>query len=1552
MTVAENLGIAKGYIQLDLSQLTQSAAEAVDKLNSIEKAGQTAQSQLDLMKNSAANSGNAFEKAAQKAKSLQTELNTSKEKASFYKGEMDKLNTVLDSNGKKQQELAQKLKTTKEAYTDSANKTKDLKDKYDEAKKSAKSLADEFGKNSEQAQKAAKEEAELGKQYKASKKETDSYLQTITTLETQHEACNEVIDKTKTKLADCNTQYETAQTSVTKLTGELAAAQSKMAAFGDQMGVVGDKIKDIGEGAASIGTKLTAGVTAPLIALGTGLVKSAMTAEDSYAKVQTIMDDTVMSYDTLTSAVRESSDELNVSVSDFNEALYQTISATNDTANAVEYTAIAAKAAKGGFTDTATAVDGLTTIMNAYGLVGGDAMQHVADVMLTTQNYGKTTFGELAQYIGQVVPVAASAGMSIEELFADMAVMTRNGIQTRKAVTALKAALSNIISPSNEASEAAAALGIDFSAAALESKGLSGVLLDVKNSFASAAPEYYQLLQTYDSVNQQMEALEENGQKNTDEYKKLKQASKQYESQLSVLAEAQDSNLAVYAQLFGSIEALNGMMVLTSDKGMEQFDEGLNKIANSAGATEKAFSTMESTSGAKLDKMLNRIKNRGMEMGEKLLPVVEKVVDAVGDLVDKYDKLSDSEKDQILRIAGIAAAAGPLLTIGGKVTSGIGSIVSGVGKLISKKAATTAAAKAIGSAVGDIGVASGTAGAELSGLGGVMTAAISPAGWAIIGAGALAAVGTAIYFINESIIKSDIEKRFGDIALSAAEVEEIAKRLTTRDWTLSLDAYMTAKTDLEGIEQSFNDSIEELNKLNWKVSVGMTLTESEIETYQQSVQSAIQSTQEMLSQQQYTASLGIGVAYNGAQKQEQLNNLAELYSMFSDEFTSIGEEWSNLVNDALADGILSTNEMQELMKKQAELQEFVDKISQNRYEATVDNIVAKFDFTSLDKESFEALQESLQEQLQTRIDEMDEVEIETRALLKTELQEGVISQEEYDEAVRQLEDNIKSKIGSLNLDILDIEIGAIRARYELDDSDVEEFANELTSTWSNEFNKYTEGKIDLQTFWGNMNRTFADGYSELDATSKAGIRKLMDAMEPDYLALQNLQKEYVEAGKMPPAAVNDGLADYWQLEMMTGNVSNMFNLLAYQIINDPEMTNALKAAKQDGMEIPSKLAEALESQFGIVFDEAGNMILQLEEGADWQYDTVEKAFKSIGTSLPQNLIDNLSKKSPQARQTVLTLMNAILNGEQQKEPSLRTLFRNLGINIPEELIKQLAGKNASVQAQAISLLTQLTTAEGTKRQEILEKFRALGLELPDELADAIAEGTSDNSGANAESGRQAAQDYKEGAESELDGVTVGEVEVDFPSGEGPASDYIDDAQAYMDKHTIYATVATNNAEDEGDAWAKKFKKTIQSYTYSITVSTSTANKNIHAVYAQGGFVTSRTFAEVGEAGPEVIIPLGAGYRSRALELFDKTAQILNRDTYNSFSNISVEQRLEQTASSQIDYDRLINGLADIIMKHPIEIENNFSVEQGDVIMEGEKVGRTVAPVISRLQARR
>ena len=310
-----------------------------------------------------------------------------------------------------------------------------------------------------------------------------------------------------------------------------------------------------------------------IIDIGASAFSAAALIESSGNKVATIADLSVRSMEELQSGIASLSNETGIAASDLNEALYQTISATGDTANAVDYTGIAAKAAVGGFTDTATAIDGLTTVMNAYGLSGSEAMQKVSDQMLMAQNYGKTTFGEISSSIGNVIPLAAQLNVGTDELFASIATLTKQGIGTSEAITGLKAAFSNVIKPTDSAAKKAKQLGLDFSSAALESKGLAGFLADV---------------------------MEKTG-----------------------------GNTDTMAELFGSVEALNTVLALCSETGQADFVGAMAAMDASAGATQNAFDTMQQGFSASWERTKNLLTNIGAGIMENVLPMATDAVNSM-----------------------------------------------------------------------------------------------------------------------------------------------------------------------------------------------------------------------------------------------------------------------------------------------------------------------------------------------------------------------------------------------------------------------------------------------------------------------------------------------------------------------------------------------------------------------------------------------------------------------------------------------------------------------------------------------------------------------------------------------------------------------------------------------------------------------------------------------------------------------------------------------------------------------------------------------------------
>ena len=405
-----------------------------------------------------------------------------------------------------------------------------------------------------------------------------------------------VIDVELTLVDKFTQNFQKSLKAMTNATGQAQRISRQIARTGREM--------------TNVGSAMTKTVSVPIVGAGVAALKFANDFENGIAKVNTIADTSAMSLDKIRQGTIDLSNEMGISVADISEAQYQAISAgvkTEDSFNAVR---IAAQAAKAGFTDTATAIDGLTSVYNSY--QGAVDYQAIADQMLMTQNYGKTTFGELAASMGQVTPIANSMNVSTKELFSSIAVLTKNGIGTSEAVTGLKAAYSNIIKPTADAQREAKRLGIEFNAAHLKSVGWAKFLEEIR-----------------DKTGGDTESL---------------------------------------GKLFGSVEALNSVTVLAGS-GFQDMSTALDMMQNTAGSTAKAYEKML-TPSERMSIALNKMKNAGIQFGTKLLPVFERVADVVESLADRFNNLSDEQVNMIVKVAAIAAAAGPVVMVFGKLVTG------------------------------------------------------------------------------------------------------------------------------------------------------------------------------------------------------------------------------------------------------------------------------------------------------------------------------------------------------------------------------------------------------------------------------------------------------------------------------------------------------------------------------------------------------------------------------------------------------------------------------------------------------------------------------------------------------------------------------------------------------------------------------------------------------------------------------------------------------------------------------------------------------------------
>ena len=392
--------------------------------------------------------------------------------------------------------------------------------------------------------------------------------------------------------------------------------------YSKQVQRVGKDIQKTGANIEKVGNKLSIGISAPLTALGTMAISTANSFEDAMAKVSTIADTSSKSMAVLKEEILALSNNTGIAFTELAEAQYQAISAGVDTAESVKFVETAVKAAKGGFTDTTTAIDGLTTVLNAYGMTA-DKVTDISNQMMLAQNFGKTSFGEMAQSLGNVIPTAAQLGVTTEELFSSIATLTKQGIGTSEAITGLKAAMSNIIKPSTEAVKLADQLGISFNSAHLESVGFATFMKEI--------------------------------------------------------AEATGGSTEMMGKLFGSTEALNTMLVLTG-KGASDFENVLSQMSQTTGLTESAFEAMQ-TPSQRFNIALNKIKNSMIQFGELLLPVFKKVTDTIGKVGDALNNLTPEQAQSIIKFGLMTASIGPVIKIFGKLVSSVGKATTSVGKL-------------------------------------------------------------------------------------------------------------------------------------------------------------------------------------------------------------------------------------------------------------------------------------------------------------------------------------------------------------------------------------------------------------------------------------------------------------------------------------------------------------------------------------------------------------------------------------------------------------------------------------------------------------------------------------------------------------------------------------------------------------------------------------------------------------------------------------------------------------------------------------------------------
>jgi len=223
------------------------------------------------------------------------------------------------------------------------------------------------------------------------------------------------------------------------------------------------------------------------------------------------------------------------------------------------------KGAVGGMTDIATVSDAATSVMNAFGL-STDSVAKIVDGFVQTQNDGKIVVGQYASQIGRVAPIAAAAGVGIDELNAAISTVTAQGVPVEATFAGINQVIATIVKPTAEAAKAAKRLGLDFSSAAIQTKGFGGFLEDVIQKTGGSEVEI--------------------------------------------------------TKLFGSVDSLKALMPLINDD-LVSFNKNLENQKNATGAAGEAADIMGQTVSSQISQIVNNITTLVRGLDQVLGPAIK-----------------------------------------------------------------------------------------------------------------------------------------------------------------------------------------------------------------------------------------------------------------------------------------------------------------------------------------------------------------------------------------------------------------------------------------------------------------------------------------------------------------------------------------------------------------------------------------------------------------------------------------------------------------------------------------------------------------------------------------------------------------------------------------------------------------------------------------------------------------------------------------------------------------------------------------------------------------
>lgn len=450
---------------------------------------------------------------------------------------------------------------------------------------------------------------------------------------------------------------------VDKFTAPMDSAIGKIQRQSSEMMKAGRQISRFGNNIENAGKKYTATITTPIVGAGIAAVSTTANFEKGMSKVQSISGATGDDMDALTKKAQEMGAKTKFSASESADAFsYMAMAGWNagqmmDGIEGVMYLAGATGE------DLATTSDIVTDALTAFGMKAKDTNKFV-DILAQTANKSNTNVSMLGESFKYVAPSAGSLGYSAADTATALGLMANNGIKASQAGTSLNSWFTRMAKPTKESSKAMEDLGISMTDANGKMKPLRQVMSETRGAFNGLTK----------------------------------------------------SQKAQYAAMLAGKTGMSGLLAIVNSSDKD-FNKLSKSIDNSKGAAKKMYNVANNNLLGSLTVLKSTVESIAINFGNKLTPTVKKVTGYLQEAANKFNSLSDSQQNTIIKVAGIVAAVGPAMIVVGGLTSKVSGAIRTVGRF----------------------------GKALSSAGSLMGLITLPVGIAVITIGALVTAGILLY---------------------------------------------------------------------------------------------------------------------------------------------------------------------------------------------------------------------------------------------------------------------------------------------------------------------------------------------------------------------------------------------------------------------------------------------------------------------------------------------------------------------------------------------------------------------------------------------------------------------------------------------------------------------------------------------------------------------------------------------------------------------------------------------------------------------------------------